>query len=150
MVREAIFSSLASRVGALGRVADLYCGSGAMGIEALSRGATACTFVDDDPRCLAAARRNLDAVGLGDAEASFVRATLPGWRLCGHYDVVLCDPPYGELDAVRLVDGLDAEVVVVETDAALEPLAAWEVTSERRYGGTLVTMLTRRGNGDAT
>ncbi len=142
LVREAVFSMLYSRVDLLGAVVwDLYCGSGAMGIEALSRGAGACTFVDDDAACIAAASQNLAGVGLADRAATFVRARLPDGRPRGHVDVVLCDPPYGELELDGLLDGLDATLVVVESDRELAVPAAWEAALERRYGGTLVTML---------
>ncbi len=142
LVREATFNALASRV-ALGgaSVLDLYCGTGALGIEALSRGAASCTFVDEDAACLAAVRANLAAVGLGDAGASLVRATLPRWRPAARVDLALCDPPYGALDAAALCDGLDAGLVVIESDEPFETPHGWEATFERRYGGTLVTML---------
>ncbi len=67
-VRESIFDMLGSMGGVEGlRVADLFCGSGALGLEALSRGAATAVFVDHDPDALAAVRVNLDAVGLADA-----------------------------------------------------------------------------------
>jgi 16S rRNA (guanine966-N2)-methyltransferase len=142
LVREAVFSSLEARIGLHGAVVcDLYCGSGAMGIEALSRGASSCTFVDDDTACLDAARRNLDAVGLADRGETFVRARLPGWRSTRRFDLVLCDPPYGDLDVAALLDGLDAEVVVLETDREIEVPDGWETSVGRRYGGTLISML---------
>jgi 16S rRNA (guanine966-N2)-methyltransferase len=142
LVREAIFSALTAR-GVLrdAVVADLYCGSGAMGIEALSRGAASCTFVDDDPACLAAARANLASVGLEDAAARFVRASLPRWRPSAHVDVALYDPPYGELDVAALLEGLDAALVVLESDRDVSAPQGWEASVGRRYGGTLVTML---------
>src|SRR6516164_5357771 len=103
-VRESIFDILGSQGGVEGlSVVDLFCGSGALGVEALSRGAAAATFVDLDPDALDAVRQNLDAVGLADAEATFVRAALPGWLRTsrgnhnpgsGHaFDLALCDPP---------------------------------------------------------
>jgi 16S rRNA (guanine966-N2)-methyltransferase len=143
MVREAVFASLEARVGIAGAVVvDLYCGSGAMGIEALSRGASSCTFVDDDPACLTAARRNLEAVGLAERAATFVRSTLPGRAPPAHFDVAFCDPPYGDVDVAALVDGLDADVVVLETDRAIAVPEGWEMSVGRRYGGTLISMLT--------
>jgi len=142
-VREAVFSSLEARVGLRDAVVcDLYCGSGAMGIEALSRGAASCTFVDDDPACLDAVRRNLEAVGLDERDVQLVRARLPGgWRPRMHADVVLCDPPYGDIDVAVLLDGLDADLVVLETDREVDAPQGWEASWGRRYGGTLVTML---------
>ena len=141
-VREAVFSLLSTRFDLHGAVVwDLYCGSGAMGIEALSRGAAACTFVDDDAGCIAAAKQNLTDVGLSDRTATFVRARLPRSRPRGSVDLVLCDPPYGELELDALLDGLDASLVVVESDRELVVPDAWEATLERRYGGTLVTVV---------
>lgn len=151
LVREAVFSSLTARVRLEdAAVCDLYCGSGAMGIEALSRGAASCTFVDDDPGCLTAARRNLEAVGLRVSAATFVRARLPAWRAPTRFDVVLCDPPYGDVDLAAILDGIAAGVVVVESDRDVVVPAGWEASGGRRYGGTLITMLTetRAGVGE--
>ena len=100
-VREAIFDILFSLGGVDGvQVADLFAGSGALGIEALSRGAASVTFVERDPRPLAAVRANLASVGLADAErdgdATVVRADVDAWvaTTASRYDLVLCDPPY--------------------------------------------------------
>src|ERR1700689_4701674 len=79
-VREALFDILGSQGGVEGlTVADLFCGSGALGVEALSRGAGSSTFVDLDPDALAAGRQTLAGVGLGEEPATLVRAALPGW-----------------------------------------------------------------------
>jgi 16S rRNA (guanine966-N2)-methyltransferase len=100
-VREAIFDILFSLGGVDGlRVADLFAGSGALGIEALSRGASSVTFVDRDPTALEAVRANLASVGLAEAErsgdATVVRADVDAWvaTTASRYDLVLCDPPY--------------------------------------------------------
>jgi len=141
MAREAIFSMLESRGGLVDLVvADLYCGSGAMGIEALSRGAAVTYFVDSDPACLEAARTNLAPLHL-EGEAIFVRASLPGWRAPGGLDLVLADPPYGPLDTAALLAGVDAARVVIENDRIVEAPEGWRVTKTKRYGTTLVTML---------
>ena len=121
-------------------VADLYCGSGAMGIEAMSRGAREVYFVDADVECLAAARANLESTRL-EGVAHFVRATLPAWTAPRGLDLVLADPPYGPLDAAALLEGLVAARVVVENDRHLSAPPGWEVTKTKRYGTTLVTML---------
>src|ERR1700729_2133336 len=72
-VRESIFDILGSRGGVVGlRVVDLFCGSGALGVEALSRGAASVTFVDSDPSALDAVRQNLGAVGLGEETVTLV------------------------------------------------------------------------------
>jgi len=141
MAREAIFSMLESRGGVVDAVvADLYCGSGAMGIEALSRGASVVYFVDSDPACLEAARANLAPLQL-DGEAVFVRASLPGWRPPGELDLVMADPPYGPLDTSALLRDVVARRVVVENDRISEAPEGWRVTKTKRYGTTLVTML---------
>jgi 16S rRNA (guanine966-N2)-methyltransferase len=150
-VREAIFDILGSRGGVEGLdVVDLFCGSGALGVEALSRGAASSTFVDLDPDALAAVRRNLDAVGLGDEPATLVRAALPGWletAAAGTFDLALCDPPYDFEDWPALLGALRADAVVMESAAAIAPGGPWVVARERRYGGTLVTVAHRSGDG---
>jgi 16S rRNA (guanine966-N2)-methyltransferase len=140
MAREAIFSMLESRGGLAGLVvADLYCGSGAIGIEALSRGAARVHFFDSDTACLAAARENLAPLKL-DGEALFVRVTLPRWSPPRDLDLVIADPPYGELDVATLLRDVTAERVVVENDRYVEPPLGWRTTKQKRYGTTLVTM----------
>jgi 16S rRNA (guanine966-N2)-methyltransferase len=146
-VRESIFDILGSRGGVEGlTVVDLFCGSGALGLEALSRGATSATFVDQDPAALAAVRTNLDAVGLGDEPATLVRASLPGW-LAGApgFDLALCDPPYSFDGWPELLSVLRAEVAVLESAAPIALPAGWMIARERRYGGTLVTVAHHSG-----
>jgi len=121
-------------------VVDLYCGSGAMGIEALSRGASKVYFVDSDAACLAAARANLEPLKL-PGEALFVRSTLPLWSAPRDIDLILADPPYGPLDLASVLHGVVAERVVVENDRHMEAPTGWRVTKTKRYGTTLVTML---------
>src|SRR3954453_13668244 len=94
-VREALFSILGDRV-AGARVLDLFAGSGALGIEALSRGAASATFVDDAPAALRVLRANLEALG---EDAEVVRADAVRWLRAAsgrahQYDLVLLDPPY--------------------------------------------------------
>jgi 16S rRNA (guanine966-N2)-methyltransferase len=139
--REAIFSMLESRGGLYGLVvADLYCGSGAMGIEALSRGAESVYFVDADPKCLDAAEQNLAPLGL-EGQAHYVQAMLPRWSPPGDLDLVFADPPYGPLDLTILLEGVAARRAMVENDRFMAPPPGWTVTKEKRYGTTLVTML---------
>ena len=149
-VREAIFDILGSQGGVEGlRVVDLFCGSGALGVEALSRGAASSTFVDLDPDALAAVRRNLDAVGLGEEPVTIVRAALPGWlesAAAGAFDLALCDPPYNFDDWPALLGVLRADAVVMESAAPIALPEAWVVARERRYGGTLVTVAHRSGD----
>jgi 16S rRNA (guanine966-N2)-methyltransferase len=149
-VREAIFDILGSQGGVYGlTVVDLFCGSGALGVEALSRGATSSTFVDLDPDALAAVRQNLAAVGLDDEPATLVRAALPGWlasAAAGPFDLALCDPPYTFEDWAALLGALRADMVVMESSAPIVLPEAWVIARERRYGGTLVTVAHRSGD----
>jgi len=124
------------------RVLDLFAGSGALGLEALSRGAAQATFVEDDPRALAALRKNVEALGAtervtivrGDA-IKFVRTLEPG-----RFDIAFCDPPYeqGLATAVaqRWLDGAFARILGVE-HSPREPLPGSDDT--RRYGDTAIT-----------
>lgn len=146
-VREAVFDILFSLGGVDGaRVADVFAGSGALGIEALSRGAASATFVERDPAAVAGLRRNLAAVGLGDAErsgtAQVVRADAVAWAGATdtRYDLVLCDPPYAFTAWAALLAALPADVAVLESARELELPAGWAVLRSRRYGGTLVTV----------
>jgi 16S rRNA (guanine966-N2)-methyltransferase len=144
-VRESIFDILGSRGGVEGlTVVDLFCGSGALGLEALSRGAASATFVDQDPGALEAVRTNLAAVGLGDEPATVVRAALPGW-LAGApaFDLALCDPPYEFDQWPDLLSILQADTAVLESSAPVPLPDGWMVARERRYGGTLVTVAQR-------
>jgi 16S rRNA (guanine966-N2)-methyltransferase len=149
-VRESIFNILGSRGGVEGlRVVDLFSGSGALGVEALSRGAASATFVDRDPDALAAVLQNLRAVGLEEADSTIVRAVMPGWlhsAAAGHYDLALCDPPYDFTDWPELLGALDAEVIVMESSSPVAAADGWVIAKERRYGGTLVTVAERTGD----
>jgi 16S rRNA (guanine966-N2)-methyltransferase len=142
-VREAIFDVLGSMGGVEGAtVLDLFCGSGALGLEALSRGAAHVTFVDHDAAALAAVRTNLAATGLAGREASLVRAELPGWLgRAPRVTLALCDPPYAFSDWTTLLSALHADVAVLESAAPVEPPDGWMVARSRRYGGTLVTVV---------
>ena len=145
-VREALFSILGDAVPGA-RVLDLFAGSGALGLEALSRGAASATFVDSSAAALAALRANLDALG---AEAEVRRADAlrflrgaPGEAR--HYDLVLLDPPY------RLAERLGRELsealppvlapsalVVSESDRRAPLPLDLPLRDERRYGDTLI------------
>jgi len=142
-VREAIFNSLTSAgliEGAL--VADLFAGSGAIGIEALSRGAQHCIFVERDRRALLSLEDNLEALDLEDrskvmaSDAVAVAATLDA-------DIVFADPPY-EFDAWdRLLERLDTGLVVAESGFEIAAPDGWAVIRAKKYGRTRVTFLER-------
>ena len=146
-VREAIFDILFSLGGVEGlQVADLFAGTGALGIEALSRGAASVTFVERDPRSIDAVRANLASAGLADAEsagdATVVRADVDAWvaSTASRYDLVLCDPPYDYAGWESLVTRLPADLAVLESGAGLPVVGGWEVLRSKRYGGTIVTV----------
>lgn len=142
-VREALFSVLGDVSGLT--VLDLFAGSGALGIEALSRGAVSALFVERAAPALTALRANLDTLGIdaevhrGDAR-TFVRNA----SRAGHtYDLIFLDPPYR--DAERLADELDlpaliaAEGRLVTESDRRSPLAIdLPTTFERRYGDTVI------------
>ena len=147
-VRENIFNLVGPLDGA--RVLDLFAGSGALGIEALSRGAAAAFFVDSDREAIRAVERNLERLRLTGARV--VRAdalfTLAQEATAGaKYDLVLVDPPYGMLDDIqpRLARHLPAllapdGIVVFETDVRSEPELPLPVRTSRKYGNTRVTI----------
>jgi 16S rRNA (guanine966-N2)-methyltransferase len=146
-VREAVFDMLFSLGGVDGLlVADLCAGSGAMGIEALSRGAASVTFVDHSPVALAAVRANLAAVGLDDSErtgdATLVRADLDRWAATteSRYDLVLCDPPYDYGGWETLLARLPTDLAVLESGSEFAAPPGWGVIRRKRYGGTIVTV----------
>jgi 16S rRNA (guanine(966)-N(2))-methyltransferase RsmD len=152
-VREALFSMLGPLDGL--RVLDLFAGTGALGIEALSRGAASAVFVEHDRLALTALRGNLAALGLhpaADASAE-VRsqdafAALAGAAAGGErFDLVFLDPPYaqalawGPKLARALPDVLVPEgVVVVESDRRAPLFVGLPVRRQRRYGDTSITI----------
>jgi 16S rRNA (guanine966-N2)-methyltransferase len=150
--REGVFSSLGEKVcGA--RVADLYAGSGSLGLEALSRGAAAVVFVERSRGALAALRANLGAVGLGgEVVAGEVSDYLA--RAVGPFDLAFVDPPYAlplasvkqVLDALarRLAEG-GTVVLHRRAGEGLTPPAGLVVTDRRRYGDSEITRLVKEG-----
>ena len=147
-VREAVFNLVGPVDGA--RVLDLYAGSGAMGLEALSRGAARVVFVETDRDAAATIARNLDKLGLTGAEVareSAPRRLAADARAGRRYDLVLVDPPYRMVhDALAtLAPHLPAAIapgglVVVESDARDEPLLDLPLRTSRRYGSARVTL----------
>ena len=144
-VREAIFNALVSRdLVRDARVADLFAGTGALGIEALSRGAAHCTFVERDRNVLRYLRTNIDQLGLGQRSRV---ATGDAVSQAGavEADLVLVDPPYDFDDWPRLLSTVSAAFVVAEAGRALDTLdvTGWEPTRSKRYGRTWVTFFER-------
>ncbi len=150
-VKEAVFSILGPEV-AGARVADLCCGAGSLGIEALSRGADFAVFVDRDRRALAAAQANLESCGADPACYRLVTADAAGW-LADLQDtagpwLVLADPPYGsglvgrlaEILARRAAEGI-VTTAVLEHDADDRPQPTGWTADRRRYGESHITIL---------
>lgn len=159
-VREALFSALDADPGLHGAVVlDLCAGSGALGLEALSRGAVRATFVEADRRAAAVLRRNVDAVGLAGAvvHAATASAVL-GAAADRAHDVVLVDPPYelpdaeiaGWLAAAAAHGWLAPDAVVVVERGARSGSFAWpaglRAVRERRYGDTVLHVARHAGS----
>ena len=146
-VREATFNAL----GSMGVVEDAvvldgYAGSGALGIEALSRGAARCTFVERDRDALAALRANLDSLRLGSDRATVVAGDLVdhlGGHLAAAYDLALFDPPYAFDGWDDLLGTVDASVAVCEGAAPLDPPEGWRLARAKAYGGTVVSIVVK-------
>jgi len=144
-VREALFSTLGPVDGA--NVLDLFAGSGALALEALSRGAASATLVDSSPAAIAAIRRNLGALGL---EAEVRRQTVTAFLArarsgARQYDLVFLDPPYRHASALgtELSSALAPVLapgcrVVAESDRRAPLELELPVLHERRYGDTLI------------
>ncbi|MHB8294701.1 MAG: RsmD family RNA methyltransferase [Acidimicrobiales bacterium] len=154
-VREAIFASLESHGAVRGaRYCDLFAGTGALGIEALSRGAASVTFVESNRAVSARLRENL--IGLGfdpKAGTGSVIGPLPSTggarlvvgdamsflRTAGRFDVVLCDPPYDFDRWMELTSQLDTGLLIAESARPIELAPGLRYDRARRYGDTLVT-----------
>ncbi|GGB35758.1 methyltransferase [Sphingomonas metalli] len=155
--REALFSMLASRLGTFDglAVADLFAGSGALGIEALSRGAASCLFVEQDRTALDALKANLAKLDTrGDVRAASVLALGPAAK---PMDLVMMDPPYGTGAGSVALDKLarlgwigPATWVSIETDKAEEiQVAGFTVDASRVHGKARLTLLRRDQSGQS-
>ena len=145
-VREATFNAL----GSLGLVVDatvldLFAGSGAMGIEALSRGAARATFVDRDVAARRAIETNVAVCGL-TAVAEVVASPVERYLSTAagrHWDLALVDPPYDFDGWPDVLLDLPATVAVLESSGPVEPPFGWEVRRAKRYGRTHVVIAER-------
>jgi 16S rRNA (guanine966-N2)-methyltransferase len=141
--REAVFNIVAPWVDDA-EVLDLFAGSGAMGLEALSRGAARAVFVEADSTACRTIERNLDKLGLrGEVRCADVLVAIANERR--RFDLVFCDPPYAERDhhtfALYLPRLLaDDGLLVFETAAKVEPKLPLTKRTSRRYGAARITL----------
>ncbi|SHK05867.1 16S rRNA (guanine966-N2)-methyltransferase [Rubritalea squalenifaciens DSM 18772] len=154
--REALFSILSPRIEGA-RVLDLFAGSGALGMEALSRGAKSCVFVDGDRACTKVIQENLRTLNLGGGSVLQADAVQYCKRVQGDFDLVFADPPYKKTAADRdFVMELMSEValqqavaesglLVVEMDAGVNFVCpeGWSELDARKYGGCAVYIFER-------
>ncbi len=157
-VRESIFDSLENLAAMQGSfVLDLFAGSGALGIEALSRGAAEVIFVEGHARTAAVIRANLEQLAPVGGEWQVVRAPVASWlrsfRPVKPADLVLLDPPYGAglaeqaLQLLASAEGVSqAATIVLEAPARNPPIipADLEVARQKSYGDTQVIYITKR------
>ena len=148
-VRENVFNLVAPWL-ADATVLDVFAGSGAMGIEALSRGAERAVFVEADVDACRAIDRNLEKLRLAGAQVVCNDVTRFLAAETRTYDLVFCDPPYGDYTALEpslarylprvLADG---GLLVLETSARTEPQLPLEQRTSRRYGAARITLMQR-------
>ena len=151
LVRGAVFSILQSAFSNPWRVLDLYAGSGALGIEALSRGASWVDFVEHDPRCCAVIKENLKRTGFASQAKVYCRSVDKALSILGEeYDIVLLDPPYSDSSLVNTLTslfssqlvGTGSTVVVQYSSHQSLPLSIrqFHLTQSRRYGDTCLSI----------
>ncbi len=156
LLRQAVFNTLGRRVGDA-RVLDLFAGAGTMGLEALSRGARHCTFVDSSGACASIVRENLRLAGHTEEAAVFCSDACSWLRQHGSelvdFDLVFLDPPYASPltpEALGTLEGhLRPEALVVLEHGRSElgaPVGAgWVIWRRKRYGDSCVTYLEPAG-----
>jgi 16S rRNA (guanine966-N2)-methyltransferase len=149
-VRETLFSMLASRLGSFEelRVADLFAGSGALGLEALSRGAASATFVENDAKAAAAIRRNAEKLG---ATANVLGGSALSLPRSEPFDLIFADPPYAQDAGTSVIEAVERAGwlapggwMSVET-ARADAIApgAFEIEATRDVGRARLTLLRR-------
>jgi 16S rRNA (guanine966-N2)-methyltransferase len=142
-VREALFNALGSLDAVAGAtVLDLFAGTGALGIEALSRGAATATFVDADPRAVAVIKANLKTTGMTE-RARVVQADVMRFlteRPPTDVDLAFADPPYAFEGWARLLEVLPARLVAIEARSHIDLPLGWHPLRSKRYGDTVVTL----------
>jgi 16S rRNA (guanine966-N2)-methyltransferase len=156
LVRGAIFSILETATSNWSRVLDLFAGSGALGIEALSRGAGWVDFVEQEPRCCSIIRQNLEKTKLADQAHLYCCSVAKALSfLEEEYSIILIDPPYADSSIGSLVQqlatsklvGTESIIVVTHSprlhlDSTYAPL---HVLKERRHGDSCITVYQKEG-----
>ena len=152
-VRGAIFNILGDITGKA--ILDLFAGSGAFGLEALSRGASHATFVENNSRCLKTIEENVESLDIPDSGYEIVRGSvfdvLPRLEKDGsRYDIIFLDPPYHKALAKNCLLNIDYYDILAEfglvvaehfkKDSLETDLAALEILTERKYGDTVITI----------
>jgi 16S rRNA (guanine966-N2)-methyltransferase len=140
-VREAIFNSLTSFDLIEGRhFIDLFAGSGALGLEALSRGARKVTFVDNQKACIDVIQTNVAALGFEKNTEMILSDYVHQLGRIQVDDVVLLDPPYKFKNWEGLLNSIVADVVVIESDRNVSIMEPWNVIKTKRYGTSVVAI----------
>jgi 16S rRNA (guanine966-N2)-methyltransferase len=154
LVRGAIFSILENTAEGWSQVLDLFSGSGALGIEALSRGAGWVDFVESEPRCCGIIRQNLQTTGLAERAHVYCRDVEKALSfLDKEYDIILMDPPYastriddiiGKLAKSRLVGPATTIVVTHSSRRPLKPpYGGLDMVKEHRHGDSCIAVFRR-------
>jgi 16S rRNA (guanine966-N2)-methyltransferase len=145
-VREAVFNALGSLDVVDGAtVVDAFAGTGAMGIEALSRGAAHCTFIEKDRDALQVLKRNIATLGLADRSSVVSVDAIAALAQHGDCDLFIADPPYGFSDWSSVLRHVTASVVVLESDRDIAEVDGWETVRAKKYGRTHVAFLQPAG-----
>ena len=155
-VREAIFSALGALEVDWSQVLDLYAGTGAMGIEALSRGAEKADFVEQDPRCCDIIKENLKHTGLaGKATVHRLEARKALKKLTGRYGIVFMDPPYAEKAQLGILEEITNSgllgkqaTIVMEHSPKYElntDCGEFQMVKRLHHGDTCISIYQRRG-----
>ncbi len=155
-VREAVFSIIGSRARDC-RVLDLFAGSGALGLEALSRGAGKAVFIDSGIEAIRLIRENISLCGASDTAEAIHGSVEQAIRRLAHrgetFHLIFMDPPYGKGcvdDTLAVVDCVAAEEVLIVAEHHLKDVVPshvgfWRKTDERRYGDTVISFFERDG-----
>ena len=148
--REAVFNSLFSFGGVESlKVADLFAGTGALGLEALSRGAAHVTFVESSASAVKILRSNIANLGYEDRSAVVSRDVMselmPGGRLERQsFDLAFCDPPYAFARWDELLSKLNCQILVAESNRKIKLNSCWKSVKNSRYATTFITIAINR------